>query len=262
MSEPYPYLVPTLALVAVLGSVFGSFANVAIYRVPLGKSVVRPRSACPSCGTALAGIENVPVLSWVALRGRCRHCRARISVRYLLVELATAGVWVVLTMKIGWKPELPAYLIFGTTLVILTAIDLDVQRLPNKVLAWASLVGAVLFALASLVEWDVRPFLHGLEGMLIYGIPMLVIGLVSGGRMGMGDVKFAPYLGFHLGWLRLGFVPVGAFLGFLLGAVVGVLLMLLGAAGRRTQIAFGPFMALGAFVCILAGDAILRLWLP
>jgi leader peptidase (prepilin peptidase)/N-methyltransferase len=251
-----------LPLAGLLGSVFGSFANVAIHRVPLGRSVVRPRSACPSCGTALSGIENLPVVSWLVLRGRCRHCRARISVRYPLVELATAAVWVLLAMRIGWRPELPAYLMFGTTLVILTAIDLDVQRLPNKVLAWASLVGAVLFAVAALVKWDLRPMLHGVEGTLIYGIPMLAIGLLSGGRMGMGDVKFAPYLGFHLGWLRLGFVPLGAFLGFLFGAFVGVLLMALGAAGRKTQIPFGPFMALGAFVCILAGNTILRLWLP
>ena len=251
-----------LALVGLIGSLFGSFANVAIYRVPLGRSVVRPRSACPSCSTTLSGIENVPVVSWLVLRGRCRHCQARISVRYPLVEVATATVWVVLAMKIGWKPELPAYLIFGTTLVILTAIDLDVRRLPNKVLAWASLVGAVLFGLAAVVKGDVTPLVHGLEGALAYGVPMLVIGLISPAGMGMGDVKFAPYLGFHLGWLRLGFVPVGAFLGFLFGAVIGALLMAVGRAGRKTKIPFGPFMALGTFVCILAGDTILRIWLP
>jgi leader peptidase (prepilin peptidase) / N-methyltransferase len=251
-----------LALVGLIGSLFGSFANVAIYRVPLGRSVVRPRSACPSCSTALSGIENVPVVSWLVLRGRCRHCQARISVRYPLVELATAAVWVLLAMKIGWRPELPAYLIFGTTLVILSAIDLDVRRLPNKVLVWASLVGAVLFAFAAVVRGDGTPLVHGLGGALAYGVPMLVIGLVSPAGMGMGDVKFAPYLGFHLGWLRLGFVPLGAFLGFLFGAVIGALLMAIGRAGRKTRIPFGPFMALGAFVCILAGDTILRIWLP
>lgn len=262
MTETAPYFVPALALVALVGSLFGSFANVAIHRVPLGRSVVKPRSACPSCGAALSGIENVPVLSWLVLRGRCRHCQARISVRYPLVELATAAVWVLLAMRIGWKPELPAYLMFGTTLVILTAIDFAVHRLPNKVLSWASLVGLVLFALASLVRWDLWPFLHGVEGMFLYGIPMIVVGIVSGGNMGWGDVKFAPYLGFHLGWLRIGYVPLGAFMGFLFGAVVGALLMALGTAGRKTQIAFGPYMAFGALVCILAGDTILRLWFP
>jgi leader peptidase (prepilin peptidase)/N-methyltransferase len=151
---------------------------------------------------------------------------------------------------------------FGTTLVILTAIDFAVHRLPNKVLSWASLVGLVLFTLAALVRWDVRPFLHGVEGMFLYGIPMIVIGIVSGGNMGWGDVKFAPYLGFHLGWLRVAYVPLGAFMGFLFGALVGVLLVTLGSAGRKTQIAFGPYMALGALVCILAGDVILRLWFP
>jgi leader peptidase (prepilin peptidase) / N-methyltransferase len=251
-----------LPVLAVLGSVFGSFANVAIHRVPLGKSVIRPRSACPSCGTRLSGVENVPILSWIALRGRCRHCQARISPRYPVVELLTAVVWVLLAMRIGWKPELAAYLIFGTTLVILSVIDLDIRRLPNKVLAWAALVGAVLFGFATVVKGDVTPLVHGLEGALAYGIPMFVIGLISPAGMGMGDVKFAPYLGFHLGWLRLGFVPVGAFLGFFFGAVIGALLMAIGRAGRKTKIPFGPFMALGAFVCIFAGDAILRTWLP
>jgi leader peptidase (prepilin peptidase) / N-methyltransferase len=251
-----------LSLVGVLGGVFGSFANVAIYRVPLGKSVIRPRSACPSCQTSLSGIENVPVLSYVALRGRCRHCQARISVRYPLIELITAGVWVLITMRVGWKPELPAYLIFGTALVILSAIDFEVQRLPNKVLSWASLLGAVLFVAAALVKGDVTPLWHGLIGALAYGVPMFVIGLIAPGGMGFGDVKFAPYLGFHLGWLRLGYVPVGAFLGFLLGAVLGGLLMIVGRAGRKTKIPFGPFMAMGAFVTIFFGDAVLRFWLP
>lgn len=262
MTETVPYAVPALALVALLGSVFGSFANVAIHRVPLGRPVIRPRSACPSCGTALSGIENVPVLSWLVLRGRCRHCQARISVRYPLVELATAAVWVLLAMRIGWRPELPAYLMFGTTLVILTAIDFAHHRLPNKVLSWASLVGLALFALAMLLHWDLRPFLRGIGGMFLYGVPMIVIGIVGGGNMGWGDVKFAPYLGFHLGWLRVAYVPLGAFMGFLFGAVVGVLLVVLHSAGRKTQIAFGPYMALGALVCILAGDTILRLWFP
>ena len=251
-----------LAIVGLIGSLFGSFANVAIHRVPLGRSVIKPRSACPSCATTLSGIENIPVVSYVALRGRCRHCRARISPRYPLVELLTAAVWVAIALKIGWNPELPAYLIFGTALVILSAIDLDVRRLPNTVLAWASLVGAVLFAFATAVRGDVTPLVRGLEGALAYGVPMLVIGLISPAGMGMGDVKFAPYLGFHLGWLRLGFVPVGAFLGFFFGAVIGALLMAIGRAGRKTRIPFGPFMALGAFVCILAGDTILRIWLP
>ena len=251
-----------LPLVGVLGGLFGSFANVAIYREPHGRSVVRPRSACPSCGTTLSGIENVPVVSWLALRGRCRHCRAPISARYPMVELVTAAVWVLVAMRVGWQPELPAYLVFGTALVILSAIDFDVQRLPNKVLTWAAVIGAVLFALAALVHRDATPLWHGVLGGLGYGIPMFVIGLVAPGGMGFGDVKFAPYLGFHLGWLRPGYVPVGAFLGFLFGALLGGLLMAIGRAGRKTKIPFGPFMAMGAFVTLFVGDAILRFWLP
>jgi leader peptidase (prepilin peptidase) / N-methyltransferase len=250
-----------LPLVAVLGSVFGSFANVAIHRVPIGKSVVRPRSACPSCGATLSGIENVPVFSWLVLRGRCRHCNAPISVRYPIIELVTAAVWVAITWKIGWQPDLPAYLAFGTALVVLSAIDIDVQRLPNKVLGVSAIVGVALFAIATVVKGDVGPFVDGLKGALFYGVPMLVIGIISPAGMGMGDIKFAPYLGFHLGWLSLWYVPVGAFLGFFFGAVIGVLLMVVGRAGRKTKIPFGPFMALGAFVCIFVGDPILRAWL-
>lgn len=135
---------------------------------------------------AAGRIDNVPGVSCVVLRGRCRYCRVRIPARYPLVELLTAAVWVLIAVKIGWRPELSAYLIFGTALVILSVLDLDVLRLPNNVLAAATVAGAVLVGLATIPNGDLEPLVHGLEGALAYGIPRLVIGLLSPAGMGRG----------------------------------------------------------------------------
>lgn len=233
----------------------------AVYRVPLGRSVVRARSACPSCGQLIAWYDNVPLVSYVLLRGRCRRCHARISLRYPAVEIAVAAVWVLLALRIGWKPELPAFLGFGTTLVILSAIDLEHRRLPNRVLGPASIVALVLLGAAALVEGAYRSLLGAGAGAVAYGLPILVIGLIAPGGMGGGDIKFAPYLGFHLGWLGLGHVLAGALLGFLGGGMVGVALIVAGRKGRKDPIPFGPFMALGALIAVLAGDRLLTAWL-
>lgn len=251
-----------LPLVAFIpGTAFGSLAGVAIQRVPAGRSLMPGRSMCPACGVPVSRRDSIPLLSYILLKGRCRHCRQRISLRYPLVELATGLIWVALSARIGLRPELPAFLAFGTALVILSAIDLEHRRLPNRVLVPASVLAVVLLGSAAIGEGTPRALLNAALGALGYGLPMLLIGLIVPAGMGGGDVKFAPYLGLHLGWLGLSNVAVGAFLGFLLGALVGVVLMAVGKAGRKDPIAFGPFMALGALLTVLQGEQILRVWL-
>ena len=155
-----------LVLAFVFGIAVGSFANVAVYRVPLGLSVVSPRSACPGCGATLAWYDNVPLLSFVALRGRCRTCGRPISLRYPLVEVAVGAVWVGMLQRIGIHPELPAFLAFGTTLVILSAIDLEHHRLPDKVLGPAAVVAIVLLAPAAGIGRRWVPLEHAALGAL------------------------------------------------------------------------------------------------
>ena len=246
---------------AVLGLAVGSFLNVVVWRVPRGESVVTPPSHCPGCGAAVRPRDNVPVVSWLLLRGRCRDCGNRISVRYPLVEAGTAAVFAVLALRIGAEAELPAYLYAGAIGVALTLIDLDVKRLPNVIVLPSYVVALVLLGAAAVVGDDYGDLLRAVLGMVaLFGFYFTLAFIYPAG-MGFGDVKLAGVLGLYLGWLGWAEVVSGGFLGFLLGGVVGGALMVARRAGRKSQIPFGPFMIAGAFIAVLAGDALADLYL-
>jgi leader peptidase (prepilin peptidase)/N-methyltransferase len=250
-----------LTFVAAAGLLVGSFLNVVVWRVPRGESVVRPRSRCPGCQTQIRSRDNVPVLSWLALRGRCRDCDEPISPRYPLVELATAAVFVLLAARIGLEPELPAFLYLGAVGVALALIDIDVKRLPNAIVLPSYPVAGVLLGVAALVEGEVSALLRaGLGAAALFGFYFLLAFIYPAG-MGFGDVKLAGVLGLYLGWLGWAEVVTGGFLGFLFGGVVGVLLMALNRAGRKSQIPFGPYMLLGALAAVLWGGALADFYL-
>lgn len=263
---------------ALVGLVIGSFLNVVAYRVPLGLSVVRPRSACPGCETPIAARDNVPLLSWLLLRGRCRECDAPISPRYPLVEAATAALFVLaaapsavaLGAAVPGSPReiaadvlvLAAFCYLAAISIALAAIDLDVKRLPDVIVLPAYAVGVLLLGAADLLRGDLTAFATAAAGS---GAAVLLYGALSlTGGMAYGDVKLAGVIGFFLGQLGIASLVVGIAGGFVLGGVFGVALMLLRKAGRRSQIPFGPWMLAGAWIGILAGDrladAYLRLW--
>lgn len=250
-----------LALIcAVFGLLVGSFLNVVVWRVPRHESIVRPGSHCPSCDAQLSPLENVPVLSWVVLRGRCRHCRARISARYPLVELANAGLWVGIAQRFGTTWEVPAYCALASGLIVLSLIDLDHFLLPNRVLYPTGFVFAALLVLPAVIDGQWDWYLRGIEGgAAAFGV-FFVIHIVSPRGMGFGDVRLSFVLGLALGWLSWGHVFLGLFLGFLLGAVVGTLLIATKLRGRKDPVPFGPFMAAGALVAIFAGTQLLDLY--
>jgi leader peptidase (prepilin peptidase) / N-methyltransferase len=248
-------------LTAVLGLAVGSFLNVVVWRVPRGESVISPPSHCPVCEHPVRPRDNVPVLSWLLLKGRCRDCGNPISVRYPLVELGTSAVFVVSTIRIGFSAELPAYLYLGAIGVALALIDIDVKRLPNVIVLPSYIVSAVLLAAAALVEQEWADLLRAGLGMAALYAFYFVLALVYPRGMGFGDVKLAGVLGGYLGWLGWAEVVSGGFLGFLFGGVVGGGLMLARRAGRRSMIPFGPFMLAGALVAILWGGALADLYL-
>jgi len=246
---------------AVLGLLVGSFVNVVAYRVPRGESVVRPRSRCPACGHQIRARDNLPVLGWLLLRGRCRDCRAPVSPRYPLVELLTAAVYALLAAALGPVPALPAFLVLGAVGAALAVIDLDVKRLPDVLTLPTYVVGLVLLGAAALWQHDLGALLRALAGMVALFAFYLLLVLVYPAGMGLGDVKLAGVLGLYLGWLGYGVLVVGAFLGFLLGALAGVGLLLAGRAHRRTAIPFGPFMLLGALLAVVTGQRLVDLYL-
>jgi leader peptidase (prepilin peptidase) / N-methyltransferase len=245
----------------VYGLLLGSFANVVIHRVPRGESIARPRSGCPSCGAQIAARDNVPLLSWLLLRGRCRQCGDSISARYPAVEVATAALFVLMGWTIGWTWELPGFLFFSWALMALSVIDIDTHRLPNALLYPCTGVSIVLLAGAGILDGDRRSLIESAAGGALGFAVMLVVWFVAKGGLGYGDVRLSGYLGLHLGYLTLGHVPLGLFVGFFAGAVGGAVLMVVKGRGRKHKVAFGPYLALGALVAVIWGQPLIDLYL-
>ncbi len=248
-------------LAALVGAAVGSFLNVVAHRVPAGLSVVHPPSACPACGAGIRPRDNVPVLGWLALRGRCRDCGAPISARYPLVEAGTAGLFALVTALTGLAWVLPAHLFLAAIAVALTLIDVEHHRLPDAVVLPAYPISAALLALAAAATGDWGSLLRAAIGMAaLYGLYFL-LAVAKPGGMGFGDVKLAGVLGLHLGYASVSALAVGTFAAFVLGGVVGIALMVAGRAGRRSHLPFGPFMLAGAGLGLWVGDAVVAAYL-
>jgi len=241
-------------LCALLGLVVGSFLNVVIHRVPLGESVVKPRSRCPGCGSEISPRDNVPVVSWILLKGKCRTCAEPISTRYPAVEILTALVFSAMALRFGYDWVLPAFLYLGAVGVALALIDLDVKRLPDALTLPSYGVGAVLLGVASVANGEPGVMIRAGLGALALFVFYFILLVVYPAGMGFGDVKLAGVLGLYLAYLGWGSLVVGGFFGFLLGAVVGGGLMLIRRAGRKTMITFGPFILAGALLAIFVGQ--------
>jgi leader peptidase (prepilin peptidase)/N-methyltransferase len=252
------------------GVLIGSFLNVVVYRVPAGMSISSPPSACPGCHAPIKAYDNVPVISWLALRGRCRSCRTAISARYPIVELATGLFFVVVAARIwplGDVPteaaplvaallELLAFLWLAGASVALAIIDVEHHRLPDVIVLPSYAVGLMLLGASSALsgEWDA--LLRGVIGMAALFVFYLALALVKPGAMGLGDVKLAGVLGLWLGWLGWGELVVGAFAAFLLGGLFSIVLLATRRAQRTGGIPFGPWMLAGAWVGVLVGGTV------
>ena len=245
-------------MLGLVGLVIGSFANVVIYRVPAGRSIVSPGSACPKCGAEVRPFDNLPVVSWFVLRGRCRDCGAAISPRYPAIEALTGLVFAGLGWRFGisWTGAGEAVLAAG--LVILGFIDLDHMLLPRRIVYLTlTLVGvAFVIGAASGSQWH-RLGVAAICAVVPWAL-FFAINFISPKALGFGDVRLALLIGFGLGWLGAGYAFLGFVIASVLGSVVGVTLMALGKAGRRTPIPFGTFLAAGALIAALAGSPIVN----
>ena len=258
------------SLVGGFGLLIGSFLNVVIFRVPAGRSIVSPPSACGGCGARIRPIDNVPVLSWLWLGGRCRDCKSPISARYPFVELLTGVVFAAIVLRfapwealdgslpqmVGALAETVAFLVLAAVGVALAWIDLDTQRLPDAIVLPAyPVVGALLVvAAATTGEWG--SLLRAAAGGAILFAAYFAMAFAYPQGMGLGDVKLAGVLGMVLGWLGWGELAVGAFGAFLLGGLFAVALVVARRAGRGSGIPFGPWMLGGAALAVLAGEPI------
>jgi leader peptidase (prepilin peptidase)/N-methyltransferase len=242
-----------IAAAALLGLLVGSFLNVVIWRVPRAESLIRPRSHCPDCGGVVAAKDNVPVVSWLMLRGRCRHCGGRISPRYPLVEVGTAALFAVVAWRFAGDAALPAFLYLAAVGIALGVIDVYHRRLPFALTVPSYPVAAVLLTAAALLSGRPARLVAMFAGMLLLFAFYFLLNLISPRGMGFGDVMLAGLLGLYLGYLGWGALIVGAFLGFFFGAVGGILLIAVRRAGLKSHVPFGPYMLIGALVAILVG---------
>ncbi|MHB8246594.1 MAG: prepilin peptidase [Acidimicrobiales bacterium] len=241
-----------------VGLVAGSFGGVVIDRVPNGGSVIRPPSHCDSCGTPVKPRDNVPVLSYLVLRGKCRSCGARIPARVLVVEIVTAVLFTVLAFRLPTLWALPAYCVFAAGLVALSAIDIELRRLPTAIIYWTGGIGVVLLILASAAtgEWD-RLVQAAIGGAACFAVFFAIFFAVPKG-MGFGDVRLVALCGVFLGWLGLKVVPFGILSALVIAALPAVALVVAGKANRKSQLPFGPYLAGGAIFGVCAGPLIIR----
>jgi len=255
-------------IVFALGASFGSFLNVVVYRLPANLSILWPPSRCPQCLHKLGKQENIPVLGWLWLKGRCRHCRSPISVRYPIVEAITGVLFLLVFWTYGFSVQTLGYWAFLSWLLVLSLIDLDTMTLPNSLTQSGLVAGLVFQGTAGFLQAS-QP--AGLSRQLMSGIAAAVLGLwlleiiafvgsiVFGqAAMGGGDAKLAAMMGAWLGWKYL---LLSGFIACAVGAFAGGGALALGLLDRRQPMPFGPFLALGAGLTIFLGEAILSTYL-
>jgi leader peptidase (prepilin peptidase)/N-methyltransferase len=253
-----------LSLIALLGLTVGSFLNVVIYRVPRGQSLIAPGSHCPACKHPIRGRHNIPVLGWLVLKGRCADCDTRFGARYPLVEVTTGVVFVALTVQLGQShllSALPAYSYFAAIGIALALIDVDCHRLPNAVILPSYPVLAILLTVSAAWQHDWPALLRaGLGAAALFGFYLVVRSVYPAG-MGLGDVRLAGLLGGLLAYLSWSALVIGAFGGFLLGAVAGVAVITSGRGTPKTALPFGPFMIAATLLAIFAAQPIAATYL-
>ncbi len=240
------------ALIFILGLLLGSFLNVCIFRIPRHQEIVYTPSHCMACGQSIKWVDLIPVISYLLLRGRCRSCKEPVSIQYPLVELANGLAYVWIYFVLGFTPAgLMTAILFSTCLVI-SLIDLQWMIIPNGILVFLLIVG-VFFQV-----FFEKTFMESFIGFFAVSIPLLLIHVVTGGQMGMGDIKLMAVTGWILGWQK---IVLALFLGSLLGSVIGVSLIAFKVMSRKQRIPFGPFLSGGIILAALYGDRMIQWYL-
>lgn len=244
-----------------MGSIVGSFLNVCIYRIPRNLSIIIPSSRCPSCNSPVKPWDNIPILSYIFLGGRCRACKVRISLRYPFVEFLNAAFYVMVLWRFGFGWHMLMYFVFCSALIVIAFIDLDFQIIPDRITLPGILIGLITgsFLLPDpFLRCSALGYRSSIIGLLVGGGLFYAVAILSRGGMGGGDIKMMAMVGSLMGWKS---VLLTTFLGSLVGAVFGIFLMLFKGKGRKTKIPFGPFLALGSVITLFYGQEILYWYL-
>jgi len=248
------YYVVNGVIIFILGLIVGSFSNVCVYRIPKNESIIFPASHCPKCSSPIKPVDNIPLLSYILLKGRCRNCGNKISTQYPIVEFLTGLIYLIICLIYGLSIQSLIYIILSSALIIIAFIDLNEQIVPDVI----SLPGIVIgFIISFFVPYI--SFINSALGVLVGGGIILIIALGGSAifkkeAMGGGDVKLAAMIGAFLGWR---YIIISLFLGFFLGALTGIILIMAKIKSREDVVPFGPFIVLGSFITLLWGEQII-----
>jgi len=245
-----------IVLIFVLGLIVGSFSNVCIYRIPRNESIVYPASHCPKCRSNISPKDNIPLLSYILLKGRCRNCKNKISIQYPTVEFLTGLIYLIIYLTYGLSVQTLIYIILSSALIIIAFVDLNEQ----VILGVLSLPGIVIGLILSFFVPYIS-FINSALGIIIGGGIILIIRLAGSlifkkESMGLGDIELTAMIGAFLGWR---YIIISMFLGFFLGALAGIILIFSKIKSREDVIPFGPFIVMGSFITLLWGEKIF-LW--
>ncbi|MGH2758950.1 MAG: prepilin peptidase [Actinomycetota bacterium] len=243
-----------------LGAAMGSFLNVVVHRVPRGISLVHPPSSCPACETEIRSVDNIPIVSWLVLRGRCRACEAPISPRYPVVEAVTTALWVIAVFRFERLEEAAFVASAATVLWALSLIDVEYRRIPNVIVVPATAAASVWVLGAAAAGGEPRMLARAAACGAGFFVLLFLIAVVSGG-MGFGDVKLGAFVGVVLGRFGVATAVAGVLTGFILGGLVAAALLVLRRRGRKDALPFGPAMAGGAVIALFGGERLVRTWL-
>lgn len=243
------------SIIFLFGLIIGSFLNVCIYRLPKSKSIVFPGSSCTQCGAEIPFYDNIPVLSYLILKGKCRFCKTSISFRYPLVEIISGLMAAALFLKFGLTPEMPVYYVFIASLLVVTFIDIDFQIIPDVI----SLPGIPIFFAASFILSDMT-YVESILGILLGGGSLYAIAwgysaIMKKEGMGGGDIKLLAMIGAAIGWKGVIFT---VFVSSTVGSIIGVILMVLTEKNMKLSIPFGPFLSIGAMAYVFFGPELIH----
>ncbi len=251
------------AIISLLfGLIIGSFLNVCIYRIPRELSIVSPASSCPNCKTPIRPWDNIPVISYLILAGKCRKCGEKISLRYPSVELLNGLMYLAVLYRFGLGWHLPLLYALVSSLIVITFIDLDFQIIPDAITLPGMIIGLAVshFIMPDpFATYSLLGFVNSVIGLLAGGVTFYLIAILSRGGMGGGDVKMMAMVGSFMGWKG---VFLTTLVGSLTGSLIGIVLIVFKGKGRKTKIPFGPFLALGSLVALFFGRMIVDWYFP
>lgn len=240
--------------IIILGLIIGSFLNVCIYRIPQKESIVYPSSHCTKCGHKLYVLDLIPVISYIALKGKCRYCKSKISLRYLIIEITNSLLYVVLFIKFKLTLEFFSYCFLISLLLVVFVIDLRYKIIPNKINLFGFSIILTIKILESLYYLSFAPLLDSTLGLLIGAVPILLVILITNGGMGAGDMKLMAVIGM---WFGLKFTYLVLVIGILAASIMAIILLVTKQSTKKSELPFAPFLFISTFICLIFGQNIL-----